>query len=75
MMLPHQYYLYKVQSYIFYKLFLISPILYDGSTLVNFGFLIKQDFLYVTSILDFTGLKVCIIFIGIQNFSWIYEIP
>ena len=42
--LPDQFYLSKVQSYIFYKHFLNSPILYEGSTLINFGFFIKEDF-------------------------------
>ena len=51
--LPQQFYLCNMQSYIFYKHFLISPILYEKSTLINFGFLIKEDFRYVVSILDF----------------------
>ena len=65
--LPHQFYLCKVQSYIFYKHFFISPILYEGSTLMNFGFLIKEDFWYVVQILDLTGLNVCITFIRIYT--------
>ena len=40
----------------------------------NFGFLIGEDFWYVVSILDFIGLNVCINFITIQNFSYIYKI-
>ena len=53
----------------FTKHFLIVPILYERSTLINFGFLIKEDFWYVVSILDFTGSNVCTTFIRIQNFS------
>ena len=37
---------------IFYKHFLISPIFYEGSTLINFSFLIKEDFWYVVSTLQ-----------------------
>ena len=53
----------KVQSYIFYKHFLISAILHERSTLINFGFLIK------VSILN-SNFSV-----SIQNFSSIYKIP
>ena len=42
-----------MQSYIFIKYFLISTILYEGSTLINFGFLMKKEFWYVVSISDF----------------------
>ena len=52
--------------------FLISPILYEGSTSINFGFFIKEDFWYVVSILNFTGLNACITFIRKQNFNSIY---
>ena len=34
----------KCKVTFFMKHFLISPILYEGSTLINFGFLIKEDF-------------------------------
>ena len=44
----------------FIKHFSILRILYEGSTLINFSFLIKEDFRYVVSILDFTGWNVCI---------------
>ena len=37
--------------------FLISSILYEGSTLINLGFFIKEDFWYVVLILDFTDLN------------------
>ena len=47
--------------------FLISPIVYEESTLINLGFLIRKDFWYIVLILDFTG--ICIAFIGVQNFS------
>ena len=49
--------------------FLISSFLCKGSTLINLGFLIKDDFWYLVLILDFTDLKVCITFIRLQNFS------
>ena len=52
--LPHQFYICKMQSYIFVKHFLILPNLFEGSTLINYGFLLKED-LIVISILDFTG--------------------
>ena len=67
--LPHQFDLCKMQGYVFFKYFLISSILYKGSTLTNFGFLIKEDFWYVVPILDFTGLNFGITFICVQNFS------
>ena len=43
----------KCKVTFFIKLFLISLILYEGSTLLNFDFLIKKDFWYVVFILDF----------------------
>ena len=67
--LSHQFYLCKVQSYIVYKHLLILLIHYEWSTLNNYGFLIKEDFWHVVSILDFTGLNVYITFIRTQNFS------
>ena len=42
----------------FIKQFLISPILYKGSSLMNFGFLIKRDFSHVVFILNIIGLSV-----------------
>ena len=42
------------------KRFLISPIIYEGSTLINFCFLMKKYFWHLISILDFTGLNVWI---------------
>ena len=51
------------------KHFLISPIPYKGSTLINLGLLIKEDFWYMVLILDFTGLNVRITFIRVQNSS------
>ena len=36
---------------------------------MNFGFLIKEDLIYMVSILDFTGLNVCNTSIRIQNFG------
>ena len=53
--LPHEFYLWKVADFI--KHFLISASLYEESTLTNLSFLIKEDFLYVVLIFDFTGLK------------------
>ena len=53
----------------FIKHFLISRLLYAWSTLINFGFLIKEDLWYVVLILDVTGLNVCIILISIRNFD------
>ena len=41
----------------FYQAFLNFINLYEGSTLINFGFLIKEEFWYVVSILDFTELS------------------
>ena len=66
-LLPHQFYLCNVQSSIFYKLqvikhFLTSPILFEGSTSINLGFVTKEDFWYVY-----------IIFIRVQKFSFIYK--
>ena len=43
-LLPDQFYLRKVQSYIFIMHFLNSPILYEKNTCIDFGFLIKEDF-------------------------------
>ena len=48
---------------------LISTIHYEERTLINFGFLIKEVFLYLVSILDFTILNVCNTFIRIQIIS------
>ena len=48
------------------KHFLISSILYEGSTLINFDFLIKEDFWYVIPTTDFKGSNVCNTFIRIQ---------
>ena len=56
-----------------FSLALISPILCGGSTLIKLGFLIKEDFWYVILISDFTGLKVSITFIRIENFSSILK--
>ena len=42
------------------KRFSISPILYEEVRLMDFGFLIKENFCYVISIWNFTGLNVCI---------------
>ena len=64
----HQLYSCKVQVTAFIKHFLISPTLYKGSTLINFGFLTKEDFRSVVSILDFRDLNVCITFTHIQHF-------
>ena len=43
-------------------------------TLINFGFSIKEHFWYIVSILNFTGLNVCITVIRIKYFSSIYTI-
>ena len=40
---------------------------------MNLGFLIKEDFLYVLLILDFTDLDIYITFIRVQNLSSIYQ--
>ena len=66
-LLPHQFYLRNVQSYIFYKLqvmkhFLTSLILFEGSTLINLDFFTKEDFWYVY-----------ITFIRVKKFSFIYK--
>ena len=66
-LLPHQFYLFKVQSYIFIKHFLISPILYEWTTLIIFVFLINEDFWYVVPILDITDLNICNTFIRIPT--------
>ena len=68
-LLPLEFYLSKVESYIFINHFLISSILYEESTLINFVFLIKKDFWYAILILDFTRLNVFIIFIRVQHFN------
>ena len=59
----------KYKDIFFIKHFLISPIFYEWSKFINFGFLIKEDFWYVISIWDFTGLNIYNTFIHIQNFS------
>ena len=59
----------KCKVTFFIKDLLISPILYEEITLINFAFLIKEDFWYVVSISDFIGLNVCIRFNRVQNFS------
>ena len=56
--LLHQFYLCKMKIYIFYKHFLILPILYGMSKLINFGFLAKKDFCYLLSILDFRHAQI-----------------
>ena len=58
---------YATCSYIFYKLqvtkhFLTSPILFEGSTLINIGFFTKEHFWYVY-----------ITFISVKKFSFIYK--
>ena len=60
-----QFYFAKCKVAFFIKHFLISPSLYEGSTLMNFGFVMKDDFRFVVSILDFIGSSVCIYFIGV----------
>ena len=75
-LIPHQCYLYtqwKVKFFI--KHYLIPPILYKGSTLINFGFFIKEDIWYAVPILDFTSLNVCITFIRPQNQSQFKKTP
>ena len=57
----------KCKVTFFIKHFLISLILYEGSTLINFGFLIKGDIRYVVFIFDITGLSVC-------NIRFVYKI-
>ena len=52
-LLPDQFYLRKVQSYIFIMHFLNSPILYEKNTCIDFGFLIKEDFWHVVFIYTF----------------------
>ena len=59
---------------VFIKHFLIPPILYEGSTLINIGFLIKKDFWYVVLISDSADLNVCIISICSKSFSSISKI-
>ena len=44
------------------KHFLTSPILFEGSTLINLGFFTKEDFWYVY-----------ITFIRVKKFSFIYK--
>ena len=50
------------------KYCLISPILDEGSTLINLGFLIMEDFWYLVVILDFTGLNDCILLTFVWKF-------
>ena len=50
--------------HVFMKDLLISPILYKWRTLINFGFLTKEDYRYMVPVLNF-----CNIFICIQNHS------
>ena len=54
---------------------MISPILYEGSTLISFDFLMKENFWSVVFILDITSLSVCNTSIRVQDFSWIKKIP
>ena len=54
---------------------LTSLIFYKGSTLINLGFLIKEDFWYVVFIGNFTRSNVCITLIRLQNFSSIEKNP
>ena len=42
-LLSHQFCVYNVQSYVVIQHFLIYPIFYEGSTLINISFLIKKD--------------------------------
>ena len=49
----------SAKLHFFIKHFLILPILYEGTSLINFDFVMKEDFWYVVSILNFTGLNVC----------------
>ena len=66
-----------MRSYIFIlfiKRFSISLILYQGSSFINLGFLIKEDFWYVVLILESTNLNVCITFMHVQKFSSIWKI-
>ena len=71
---PHCFVL-KCKVAFFIRHLLISLILYGENTLINLGFLIKEDFWYVVSISDFTGFNVFSTFIRVQNFNWIYKIP
>ena len=53
-LLPYQFFFVMCRVTFFIKHFLISPI---PSTLINFGFLIKELFWYVLLILDFADLR------------------
>ena len=59
----------------FIEHFLISSILYEGSTSINLSFLTKKNFWYTILFLDFTGSNICINFIRVKNFSLISKIP
>ena len=58
----------------FIKHFLISQIFYEGNTLINLGFHIRENLRYVVLIVDFTGLNVGIILIRVQKVSSIFYI-
>ena len=60
-LLPHKFYLSKVKSCISIKHFLISAILYEENTLINFVLFMK-NFSFTVLMLDFIGLNVCITF-------------
>ena len=59
----------KCKVTFFMKHFSISPIFYEESTLINLGFLIKEDFRYVFLISDLTCSNVCISLICVQSFN------
>ena len=59
-----------MQSYIFYQAFLYFTVRYNRNTLINFDFLIKEDFWYVVLILDLIGLNVLLLSFVLKNSAW-----